>query len=159
MKVIKIKYEMKEGKIFTAGIVSTTKEKAVDFLYSKVGSVRIITISAIHHVHAVDDEIISYFIDNSDRVKRYKKRIQDLNSKINAYENDITVLQEKLDKTQQQPSSKDIKEALQETKKIFACPYCEFETEKKQGLKMHITKQHKEKKDDRNEDNTPENKS
>lgn len=155
-KLFKINYELSDKSMFTAGVISDTKEKATSFLRTKVPSVaRINSITAGGDVHAVDDEIVDRYINNSDKVKKYQDRIKRLNEQMKDYELDIENMREQLDTQQQQPmvSSKDIKEALKvnkseqpepEIKKIYVCPYCSFETEKKNGLKMHISKTHKE---------------
>lgn len=149
MKLIKVSYEMPDGKSLTAGILATTKERAVDYLYTILGTgIRVHTISIVHDIHAIDEEIRNAIINGSSRVKRYKERIKKLNEENSNNEYEIELLQEKIDSFQQKPevSSKDIRDAMREnTQKVYVCPYCEYETKTKQGIKAHISKKHKEK--------------
>lgn len=156
-KLFKISYELSNGATLTAGILSDTKEKATSFLKTRVPSItRIHSISVGGDIHAVDDEIIQRYINNSNKVKKYQQKIKNLNEQMKEYDVEFEKMREQLDNHQQQPtlSSKDIKEALKsqkqeqpkpepEIKKIYVCPYCNFETEKKNGLNMHISKTHK----------------
>lgn len=144
MKLIKISYEMGDGRSLTAGIISMSKEKALDFLYTKVGSgIRVHTLSVVHDIHGVDDEIINNTINNNPRVKKYKDRIKQLNERCLVLEEENERMQTLLDKEKQQPSSKDIKDALQS--KVYSCPYCDKEFTNKTATKQHITKMHKDK--------------
>lgn len=153
-KLFKIGYELSDRSSFSVGIISDTKEKALSYLKVRVPSVsKINSVTSSGDVHAVDDEIINRFISNSDKVQKYQQRIKNLNEQLKEYEVDIENMKEELNNTKQQPtlSSKDIKEALkpqqkEEIKKIYICPYCNFETKKKSGLRTHISRTHKNEK-------------
>lgn len=152
MKVFRVKYEMSNGKELSAGIVAKDKEKAVSYLRWKVPSVtRISSVDTGPDVHALDSEVEDMIVNKSEKIKDYQRRIKDLNNKVHAYEQDLEYYQNRADTVNQQPtvSSKDIKEALREKKqeetvKVYVCPHCDFETKSKNGLKMHISKMHKE---------------
>lgn len=150
MKVFRVNYELND-KSFNAGIVARTKEKALDYLYTVVGTgVRINTIGTGHDVHAIDAEITDQIVENSEKVKRYKKRIKELNNMAESYEAELEMMKDMETKKSQQISSKDIKEMMeQKEQKVvekIVCPYCDsFSGTSKQGLKQHISKVHKEK--------------
>ncbi|KXB08916.1 hypothetical protein AKJ59_00165 [candidate division MSBL1 archaeon SCGC-AAA385M02] len=152
MELFQIQYETKNaGQAFTASIVAETKEKAIDRIYREVGAIKVNTLSAKGPVHALDDEIIDKFINKSGKLDKFKKRIKDRDEMIKDYELEMEELKKQLNSHQQKPSvsSKDLKEALRsnqqpaEKKTVYVCPYCDFETEKKNGAKSHITKMHK----------------
>lgn len=155
-QLFKIAYEMSNKNQLSVGIIAESKEKAISYLKRKVPQTqRINSTSAVGEIHAIDDEIVDWYINNSEKVKKYQQKIKNLNEDLKSYEYEMRDLQEQLDQRNQQPtvSSKDLKEALKgkkqeqqpeaEVKKIYVCPYCSFETEKKNGLNMHINKKHK----------------
>jgi len=150
-KLFKISYELSNTSQLTAGIVANSKEKATSYLKAKVPSVsKINSVSSVADIHAVDNEVTDQIVNNSEKIKDYKRRITELNNRLSGYEQELQDLQEQVDnknQASQQPTvtSAEIKEAFEEkTKKLYCCPYCDFETEKKEGLKQHISKKHSE---------------
>lgn len=164
MQVTKFQYETEKGQDFSATVLDINKDEALNFLRKVVKVKRVKSISSIGTVHAIGDNIIEKIINSSEQMKKYEERLERMKDKNKELEDQLKIVEYELeqfrsekDKKQQQPSSAEIAKAMKQSKgRVYVCPYCEFETEKKNGIKMHITKQHKEK---RNEDNTPENKS
>jgi hypothetical protein len=168
MKLFRVNYEIKgnKGQSFTAGIIANSKEKAIDMIYRKVGvSIRVLSIGMGGDVNAIDDEIADIIIKKSGEVEKLKKKVKNLTNELKnletQYESDVAHYQERLDAKEQQDtqsvSSAALRDAMRANqakqpqveekiieKKLYICPYCEFETEKKQGLKTHIARMHKD---------------
>ena len=168
MKLFRVTYELKNkrGQQYTAGIVAKSKEKAIDVIYRKTGaSIRVSSIGMGGDINAIDDEIIDTLVKNSGELGKMKKKVKNLTNELKTletqYETDVAHFQERLDAKEQQDtqsiSSAALRDAMRANqsqqpkvdekiieKKLFVCPYCDFETEKKQGLKMHIAKMHKD---------------
>lgn len=103
MEVFVIDYEMNNGNSKRVGILSKDKGRALSFLGFKVPTIRkIISIKATNApVHAVDDEVLDYWVNNSERLQDYKKRIRELNNLVKEYENYTQELREELENAQQ----------------------------------------------------------
>ena len=164
MQVTKIGYENDKGQEFSAVVIDDSKEEAIKFLRKIVKVERISSTSSMGTVHAIGDNIVNRIIDKNPEVKKWKERVETMKNKnkeledqLRLVEYDLEQIKLKEDKNQQQPSSAEIAKAMKENNKgrVYVCPYCEFETEKKKGIKMHISKQHKEVTNAGDEDNTP----
>lgn len=167
MQVTKFQYETEKGQDFSATVLDISKDEALNFLRKVVKVKRVKSISSLGTVHAIGDNVIEKIINSSEQVKKHEDRLERMKNKNKELEDQLRTVEYELeqfrsekDKKQQQVSSAEIAKAMKQSQgRVYVCPYCEYETDKKQGIKMHITKQHKEKKDAGNEDNTPENKS
>ena len=144
-KVFTIDYTIKSKKTsFKASILSNTREKAIDYIYGRVGVIRVNTVTQHGKIDAVDDEVVDEIIKNSSLYKSNNQKIKKKNKIIENMQDDIEHLKEQLDKREQNTPSKGIAAAMKlNKKKVYACPYCDFESEKRNGIKMHITKMHK----------------
>jgi len=145
-KVFTIDYTIKSKKTtFKASILSNTREKAIDYIYSRVGAIQVNTVTQHGKIDAVDDEIVDEIIKNNSKYKSNNQKIKKKNKIITEMQDDIDYLRDKLNKKEQSTPSKDIAAAMKQNKvKIYACHLCDFESEKKNGINMHIAKMHKE---------------
>jgi len=145
-KVFTIDYTIKSKKTtFKASILSNTREKAIDYIYSRVGAIQVNTVTQHGKIDAVDEEVVDEIIKNNPSYKSNNQKIKKKNETIAKMQEDIDYLRRGLDNKEQSTPSKDIAAVMKQNKvKVYACHLCDFESDKKNGVKLHISKMHKE---------------